>query len=258
MSRYTAQPDAVKVLLIGNDESALEQVHVRLRARGLPTMRRRELGSVVTGSDFGLAVVVSLGGGQRGMGAADSCRALRAVPGGDVPVILVLTDEEDPDALEALLEAGANDYLVWPRDAAHLGPRLAAAEQRASDRRRGRAERRAIEARYRVLLDQAPLLLHTTDAEGRVVSVSEGWLELLGYGREEVLGRLSLAFLSEPSRAQVADLVLPEFFARGHIRDLEHEFVRKDGATVKVRLWAVAERDVAGEIAGAFVIGVPM
>jgi PAS domain S-box-containing protein len=257
----------VKVLLIGNDEATLELVNTRLRARGLTAVRRRDLGAVASGpespgmsaGDFGMVVIVSLGGGRsgRGLGAADSCRALRAVPGGDVPVILVITDDDDADALEALIESGASDFLVWPRDQALLLPRLASAEQRAVDRRRARAERRAAEARFRVLLDQAPLLLHTTDAEGRVVTVSDGWLDLLGYTRPEVVGKLSLAFLSEGSRARMADEMLPEFFARGQVRDRDHQFVRKDGQPIDVRLWAMAERDGAGEIVGAFVIGVP-
>jgi PAS domain S-box-containing protein len=249
----------VKVLLIGNDEAILEQFHGRLRSRGATVMRRRELGTVPGGpagaGDFGLAVLVAVGG--RGLGAAEACRALRAVPGGDMPVILVVTDEEDPDALEALLESGANDFLIWPREAGVAAARMAAAEQRASERRLARAGRRAVEAKFRGFLDGAPLLLHTTDAEGRVVSVSDGWLELLGYTRAEVLGRLSLAFLSEPSRARMVDEMLPEFLSRGRVSDQVHEFLRRDGAMVRVRLWAVAERDAAGETVGALVVGVP-
>jgi PAS domain S-box-containing protein len=253
----------VKTLLIGNDEATLEQVHARLRARGLSVIRRRDvsggggppsLGGAFAG-EFGIAVVVAMG--TRGLGAEASVRALRAVPGGETPVILVLTEESDPGALEALIEAGASDFVLWPRDQELLAPRLASLEQRASDRRRARAAIRDLEERYHGILDRAPVMLHTADAEGRLLSVSNFWLETLGYERREVIGRMFLAFLSDDSRSHVVDHVLPELFASGEVTNVDHEFMRKDGVRVKVLLSATTERDAHGELLRALAVCVP-
>jgi PAS domain S-box-containing protein len=205
--------------------------------------------------EFGVAVVVALG--TRGLGAEASVRALRGVPGGDTPVILVLTEENDPSVLEALIEAGASDFLLWPRDQDLLGPRLASLEGRANDRRRARGAIRDLEERYHGVLDRAPVMLHTADSEGRLVSVSNTWLSTLGYERREVMGRMFLAFLSDESRRHVVDHILPDLFASGEIVNVEHEFVRKDGVLVKVLLSAVAERDAHGELLRALAVCVP-
>ncbi len=252
----------MKTLLIGNDEGTLETVHARLRARGMSVVRRRDVGigkhpaGAAAAGEFSIAVIVAMG--RRGLGAEASVRALRGVPGGDTPVILVLTEEADPGALEALIEAGASDFLIWPRDAECLPVRLASIEQRAADRRRARAAIRDLEQRYHGVLDRAPIMLHTTDAEGRLLSVSEAWLATLGYERREVIGRMMLAFLSEESRRQVVDHVLPELFADGTIDGVEHEFMRKDGTRLRVLLSAITERDSHGELLRALAVSVPV
>ncbi|MEO1688278.1 MAG: PAS domain S-box protein, partial [Pseudomonadota bacterium] len=46
----------------------------------------------------------------------------------------------------------------------------------------------------------APILMHSIDAEGRLINVSRYWAGLLGYTREEMIGRRSSEFLTEESR----------------------------------------------------------
>src|SRR6202007_2431249 len=53
---------------------------------------------------------------------------------------------------------------------------------------------------YRTLYECTPAMLHSIDAEGRLVSVSDLWLSTLGYTREEVIGRPSVDFLTPASR----------------------------------------------------------
>src|SRR5689334_22347904 len=61
-------------------------------------------------------------------------------------------------------------------------------------------ERATAEKRYRVLYDRAPIMMHSIDAEGRLIEVNEEWEQGLGYTRSEVLGRKSMEFMSEESR----------------------------------------------------------
>ena len=55
------------------------------------------------------------------------------------------------------------------------------------------ADDEGFEARVRFEVQRriaaTPAMLHSIDAEGRLVSVSDAWLAKLGYTREEVLGR---------------------------------------------------------------------
>ena len=60
-------------------------------------------------------------------------------------------------------------------------------------------EHRLAERHYRELYEKTPVMLHSIDAEGRLVSVSEAWLKRLGYARNEVLGRKSVEFLTPQS-----------------------------------------------------------
>lgn len=104
------------------------------------------------------------------------------------------------------------------------------------------------EERYRALYERTPAMLHSIDREGRLIYVSDRWLETLGYGRAEVIGRRSTEFLTEASREYARSVVLPEFLRTGHCEDVEYQFVTKDGRTLDVLLSATSERDEAGQV----------
>jgi PAS domain S-box-containing protein len=105
---------------------------------------------------------------------------------------------------------------------------------------------RASNARVRRLYDQTPAMLHSVDAEGWIVSVSDHWLERLGYARDEVLGRRSTDFMAQKSRQFMIDSALPTFRARGAIRNVACQMVKKNGELVDVQLSATAEYDDTG------------
>ena len=105
---------------------------------------------------------------------------------------------------------------------------------------------RASEERFRHLYTATPAMLHAIDREGRIVSVSDLWLEVLGYERSEAIGRKSVEFLTEESRRDAEEVALPEFWKRGAARDIPYQFVRKDGEIVDILLSAITERDKDG------------
>jgi PAS domain S-box-containing protein len=88
-------------------------------------------------------------------------------------------------------------------------------------------------------------MLHTIDAEGRLLAVSDAWLSRLGYTREDVIGRRSTEFLT-PASQEHASQVLPAFFAAGRCRDIAYQMVTKAGDTVDVLLSAILECDGEG------------
>ena len=58
---------------------------------------------------------------------------------------------------------------------------------------------RRSEEKFHLLFDQAPLGYQSLDEAGRILEVNQTWLDLMGYPREEVLGRWFGAFL-KPDR----------------------------------------------------------
>jgi PAS domain S-box-containing protein len=115
-----------------------------------------------------------------------------------------------------------------------------------TERKRAEQALRESEERYRRLYERTPVMMHSIDGAGRLVSVSDAWLSQLGYAREEVIGRRSVEFLAEASRRYALEVVLPAFMETGSCTDVEYQFVRKDGTVMDTLLSAIAERDRTG------------
>ena len=115
-----------------------------------------------------------------------------------------------------------------------------------TERKRLERQLRESEERFRRLYRQSPAMLHSIDENGMMVDVSDHWLEVLGYSREEVMGQESIRFLTEESRTYAVNEALPEFWRTGSARDVPYQFVTKGGKALDVLLSAIRERDKAG------------
>jgi signal transduction histidine kinase len=82
-----------------------------------------------------------------GLSGLDLCRRVRSNPGGEDPVILVITGRNRAGDLRAVLDAGASDFLSKPIDPEILGTRLLIAERAIEDAARRAAEREDMESR---------------------------------------------------------------------------------------------------------------
>lgn len=112
------------------------------------------------------------------------------------------------------------------------------------------------EARYRSLYENTPIMLHSIDQDGKMVSVSNTWLTQMGYDRSEVLGRASTDFLTSASQHNAHDIVLPQYFQTGACRDIPYQWVKKNGELLDVLLSAIAERDTNGKIIRTLAVSV--
>lgn len=115
-----------------------------------------------------------------------------------------------------------------------------------AERKIAENELRQSEQRYRNLYRRTPAMLHSIDAQGRIIHVSDYWLKVMGYARHEVLGRRSVDFLTPASRSIAETKALPEFFQKGIIWDFPYQMVKKDGEIIDVRFSAIAEADGSG------------
>ena len=114
------------------------------------------------------------------------------------------------------------------------------------------------ERRYRDLYNNTPVMLYSLDHEDRITSASNLWLEIMGYEREEVIGRHTLDFFSPESRRDALEVSLPEFYKRGQMKNRPFQFITKFGKMKEVLLSAIAQRDSEGNYTGAlaFVVDV--
>jgi PAS domain S-box-containing protein len=101
------------------------------------------------------------------------------------------------------------------------------------------AEREALllrqsEERFRMLYRDTPLPLHSLDQDGRIDQVSDAWLALLGYTREEVIGRPLTDFMTEASRTRRGDIDWAKLRHGGELKEVEYHLVKKSGETIDV------------------------
>jgi diguanylate cyclase (GGDEF)-like protein/PAS domain S-box-containing protein len=107
------------------------------------------------------------------------------------------------------------------------------------------------ETRLQAELDRrfavTPALLHSIDAKGQLISLSDAWLAKLGYQREELIGRRSSDLLTPASREHAIRNVLPEFFRTGRCDNVEYQVVCKDGHVIDILLSGVVEKAIQGQ-----------
>ncbi|WP_157033820.1 ATP-binding protein [Belnapia moabensis] len=116
----------------------------------------------------------------------------------------------------------------------------------AASAEREAAALRESEERFRTLYRSTPLPLHVLDAEGRILQVSDAWLELLGYARAEVVSRPLTDFMAAISVEQRKTGDWPTLLVRGELRDVEYGFLAKSGRSITVLLSARVQRDAEG------------
>lgn len=98
------------------------------------------------------------------------------------------------------------------------------------------------EARHRGIYNRTPVPLHVLDVEGRLTGISDYWCDLLGYARDDVIGR-PLNDFCLPETADRLDLGLAILLDAGELREVECVFRKQDGTFVDVLLSARLERD---------------
>ncbi len=186
----------------------------------------------------------------QGLDALNALKELRETLHSDVPVVLVTGQGNEEIATQAL-RLGVTDYLIK-----HVGYlyQLTAVLEGAHQRRqlaRDQAALQASETHFRVLFEQAADAIGLLDPQRTFLDLNASGVQLLGWTREELLGRpvSELLVPTEPVRfaavrASVqADAIVTE----------EWRLRRKDGQILEVEAtirrlpdgrWLVVGRDV--------------
>ncbi len=123
-----------------------------------------------------------------------------------------------------------------------------------TDRKKAESALRESEAKFRHIHDNAPVMMFSVDAQGRICNVNNKWLEETRYSREAVIGR-TLDFMMTPGSARRAlSKMSLKLWKEGHIKDVPFEYVRRDGTVMDVLLNSIVTTDPAGEAVGLSVV----
>ena len=93
------------------------------------------------------------------------------------------------------------------------------------------------EAKIRRLVDANIMGIFIWNLEGKIIDANEAFLNLLNYGREDLVsGCVRWTELTAPEWRDQDDLVRTELMERGSIQPFQKEFFRKDGSRVPVMI----------------------
>ena len=109
----------------------------------------------------------------------------------------------------------------------------------------------AAEQRVATILKDVPAMLHSIDADGVLIAVSDAWLRELDLERDAVIGRRIVEFLTPASQRHALGTGIPGLFATGRTDVVDVQMVRSDGEVIDVQVSAFVERDEAGVAAGS-------
>ncbi len=111
-----------------------------------------------------------------------------------------------------------------------------------------RSDQARADWKYRQLYRSTPAMLHTVDADGCVVTVTDHWLQKMGYARDEVVGRSIMDFYSEADRKRFAAGRLQDVITGGEFSNQERQMVTKSGQVLDLVMSAISDRDASGRV----------
>ncbi len=107
---------------------------------------------------------------------------------------------------------------------------------------------------FEALLAHAPVLMQSTDAEGRILKVSRFWSDMIGYSSDDLAGRDWRDLLTPASRNVVEECVAEALRTSGRSHGAELEIVTATGAILPVIHSATLMLDREGKFLRAFAI----
>lgn len=105
---------------------------------------------------------------------------------------------------------------------------------------------RKSERNYKDFYQNAPDGYHSLSGDGTFLDVNDTWLKMLGYGRDEVVGKMKLTDVLTAEGAQTFESYFPSLRKHGAIENLELDFRRKDGSLLHAIVNSTALYDENG------------
>ena len=136
---------------------------------------------------------------------------------------------------------------VRPGDGAHaLRQQISLLEDALAEARSARDAGRTSEDRFRSLFDMSRDGIVFVDLEGHIEEMNQAYLDLVGYGRDEITTHTYQDLTPEKWRAGEAEIIETQVMQRGFSDEYEKEYVRKDGSIAPISLRTILVRDLEG------------
>jgi len=153
--------------------------------------------------------------------------------------IIVMTGQGDEQVAAASLKSGALDYIVKSDEAfsdmPHIVERTLRDWRHIVERRQAEEALVRSERRYRELYENSPLGYQSLGADGCIIESNPSLCRMLGYEREEVIGKWFGDFLT-PESAEKFRARFPEFKAKGVVHAVPFDMAAKDGHKFPVEI----------------------
>ena len=118
--------------------------------------------------------------------------------------------------------------LLWVLGLLGIGVGNVRSRQCVVERERARGALLESELRFRTLFENSPLGYQSLDEQGNLIEINRTWTELLGYAKEDALGRNFSEFLP-PEQSETFAKNFREFKNRGYTLGTEFKMLRGDG-----------------------------
>lgn len=102
------------------------------------------------------------------------------------------------------------------------------------------------------IINRIPIMLHALNAEGKIIDVSNYWLKIMGYTKEEVIGKHSTDFLTPEMQKETLKNISQIHFVQQEAINKEYQLVTKLGETVSVLISSFNEYDENNKIIHTF------
>ena len=140
----------------------------------------------------------------------------------------------------AIVGAGPDD------GAQALRRKISLLEEALAEARSARDVGRTSEDRFRSLFEMSRDGIVFVDLEGHIEEMNQAYLDLVGYGRDEITTHTYQDLTPEKWRAGEAEIIETQVMRRGFSDEYEKEYVRKDGSIAPISLRTILVRDLEG------------
>ena len=125
-----------------------------------------------------------------------------------------------------------------------------------AQRKEAEKKLRMSEERYRDIYHKTPIMLHSIDTQGRIIRVSDHWVEVMGFARSEVIGRHLTDFFTTESKTYALSTIFPRFFETGFFKDVPYTYIKKNGKQIDILLSCYGVRDETGQVVRSLAVSV--
>ncbi|MFC1833803.1 ATP-binding protein [Thermodesulfobacteriota bacterium] len=98
------------------------------------------------------------------------------------------------------------------------------------------------EARFRRIYEDAPVMMNSVDKAGVIRNANKKWLTVLGYPRNEVVGR-KIDMIMTPGSREGLFSALDQLWRKGRGNEIPYQFVKKDGTRIDVLVDSIVWND---------------